>query len=105
MNLADNIKIDREAEIVDIDSSKINKTLGNYIILQINSANSTTGKVEIYGEEEQVGEYNFNILQGNNIYILRISTMYAWHEANINSISFNSDAEVDLVNMALSNAN
>ncbi len=85
---------------------EINKSTGNYILI---NANGTTSKETLmtlmYGEgEDKAGAFSF-LLKGDTVahnYLIRISSQYNWHSRNCSEIRLiNGDNKVEINNLEI----
>uniref|UniRef100_UPI0028A2843A hypothetical protein n=1 Tax=Sedimentibacter saalensis TaxID=130788 RepID=UPI0028A2843A len=104
--IAENIIINsREAQYFNIDFKDIDKSEGNYILLDINS--SQVGNMQItFGNKEgdfkPKNIFNFTLKDiERGKYILRVSSDFMWYTNEIDSIQITSDVNASLNSVKL----
>jgi hypothetical protein len=107
MVLSQNISLDAyNSQVFSIDTQKLNKTKGNYLLLKLNSAQQGNFQLTLGNNNNQfnpISNFSFNIVstEVSSIYILRISSDFMWYSNEISSIRIYSDIDVKLEGMYL----
>ncbi len=97
-----NIKLGQEENTtINVNIKKIDKSQGNNLKLQIESNKEANITISLYKENQQMGQYNFYVHKGIKNYMLRISTLYAWYEGNIDSIKLNSSEDINIMDISI----
>lgn len=85
----------------EIDKS--DKIEGNYLEIELESASENKAKIQFCSEDDCFSSYLFKIKEEKNIYLIRVSTTFAWYEEHINKaiITFENENSVSVTNISL----
>jgi hypothetical protein len=97
--IADNLPLEaRKTVTLELDSS-FDKSVGNYIYFLISATNPGTMTLR-YGNDI-INSCNFNIVEGEHNYLVRISSQYNWMAKPQTSIEIKSDIPVSIQRVSI----
>ena len=82
------------------DFDEVDKSSGNYLVFEINSDMEVDSfDVEVSYKNGNQDLFSFNLKEGNNFYIIRISSCYDWYISEINNITMQKSSVAELLNI------
>ncbi len=104
--LAKNIYLNNSSISIDTNFENIDKTSGNYIIINAEMYDDYKKHLEmnLYSGENLVGTYKITLKNGNHDYIIRISTLVNWYTDKIDTIKFTSNSQCNIHEVTVSKA-
>ena len=96
--------IDRNSFIF-AGSQSVDRQTGNYILFEVSNSSDAIVEMDIKLEDSEKTQfsykYTFDILPGDNKYIIRVSSDYFWYASNINKITFETVDNIGVQNLSV----
>ena len=89
-NSSNKINLNNTNEI-NIDINRFNKNFGNYLELDLESAENQIITLEFKNNDNNLMSIKFNTLKGRYKYKIRVSAFYEWYQGNINKFFIKAD--------------